>query len=558
MKLSTLLFFLLAGSFFFSCNHQKSCVKTDYKAEQIRFDSAYHYVVNNMLMFHEKKDTLLALCDELTCTSPAHLQPRQLRLWAYSFALSASANMNCDNLEKTLQCLERGISIADSLGDIECLNRIMGMQALVYSNWKLNDEANQLFDKVIVNSNRNDVLSMANIYLAKANHLVYNAKYDSAYHYLKLIDGLGIKKEDMLSGSYRSTDYTMRLLKGWCLTEIPDSLDKAIVMLQGLYDEYHPYRRQMVAFETVCFRLGRAYELSGKVSRAKHYYAETVSMVIAQPTAYQLFEVTDPLMESLLRLQDTKLSMQLLPYWKKITDQYYDNQLRGMLAYYSVKLDVTRKEKLLAEVKGDLARRQTDILILVFMVVLLIFLIVGGLFYWLNKRRQMRTLFNVLMRRYTEWREVNEHLILIQDKPNMQVLEAAERNSAADHNSGESQEQAVAEDFYYQLYCRVLLVMEKERPFLNSELTIHLLAKMAATNRTHLSIAINRMTGNNFSVWLSEYRVNYAIHLINSEKNCNIDLLYEQAGFGSRTTFYRQFKQVTGLTPKQFIKQRNN
>ncbi|WP_302576285.1 helix-turn-helix domain-containing protein [Phocaeicola barnesiae] len=36
----------------------------------------------------------------------------------------------------------------------------------------------------------------------------------------------------------------------------------------------------------------------------------------------------------------------------------------------------------------------------------------------------------------------------------------------------------------------------------------------------------------------------------------NVDTIYTQAGFGSRTTFYRQFKQLTGLTPKQFLKQR--
>nr|WP_262911102.1 helix-turn-helix domain-containing protein [Phocaeicola barnesiae] len=98
--------------------------------------------------------------------------------------------------------------------------------------------------------------------------------------------------------------------------------------------------------------------------------------------------------------------------------------------------------------------------------------------------------------------------------------------------------------------------MERDRPFLNPELNISLLAKAAITNRTHLSNAINRMTGTNFSTWLAEYRVNYAIHLMTHNDAVNVDTIYTQAGFGSRTTFYRQFKQLTGLTPKQFLKQR--
>lgn len=77
------------------------------------------------------------------------------------------------------------------------------------------------------------------------------------------------------------------------------------------------------------------------------------------------------------------------------------------------------------------------------------------------------------------------------------------------------------------------------------------------TNRTYLSVAINRVTGVNFSVWLAEYRVNYAIDLMNKSEADNMDLLvYEKAGFSSRSTFYRQFKQITGLSPKQYLKRR--
>lgn len=108
----------------------------------------------------------------------------------------------------------------------------------------------------------------------------------------------------------------------------------------------------------------------------------------------------------------------------------------------------------------------------------------------------------------------------------------------------------------HNIYSRTLYLMEKEKPFLNPKLTIEELAHMATTNRTHLSSAINRITHSNFNLWLAEYRVNYLIELIYDKgcENKSIDELYTMAGFSSRSSFYRQFKQVTGLTPNQFVK----
>ena len=110
-------------------------------------------------------------------------------------------------------------------------------------------------------------------------------------------------------------------------------------------------------------------------------------------------------------------------------------------------------------------------------------------------------------------------------------------------------------EFYQQLYERVIAVMEKEQLYLQPNLTLNELAQKAMTNRTHLSNAINIISQRNFNVWLSEYRVNYFIQLVNHKKDAQIDQLFREAGFSSRSSFYRQFKQIKGITPKQFMTQ---
>ena len=541
----------------FSCQSEPTCSPDDLEFQK-QFDRNYHYVVNNMLKTHEKMDTLLMFCDELMSTSPSRLEPRQLRLWNYSYALSSSVYFNNNDLKKGLACLQRGLFLSDSLNDPLCKNRISSTLALVYSNWKMNDEANELFNQVIANSDKSDTLSMANAYLAKAMHMVYTMKYDSAVYYMSLIDKLNIQEEDMLPGSYKSVDYTTRFYKGWSLSEIPDSLNRSIELLQSLYDDYHAHKEETVSFESVCFRLGKAYERAGDPKKADFYYHEAKDLILTRPVSFQLFETSEPLMSTYIQENDTKNAMQLLPVWKTISEQYYDNQLNGMLAYYSVKQDVAGMEKQILEAEGKLTQRRLEIVILVMVVIVLMLIIVWGIFYWRNKKRRLQTLFQVLMRRYIEWREMGIYLVSKQEEslPLLAVGQDLEATTDETLQESSDSEGTSDDDFYRNLYYRVLLVMEKDRPFLNPELTISLLAKAAITNRTHLSTAINRMTGTNFSTWLAEYRVNYVIHLMTTSGSDNWDMLYEKAGFGSRTSFYRQFKQITGLTPKQFLKQR--
>lgn len=203
-----------------------------------------------------------------------------------------------------------------------------------------------------------------------------------------------------------------------------------------------------------------------------------------------------------------------------------------------------------------LVRRQMQVIILALAVILLVVLVIGGIVYWQNKKRQLRTLFEALMRRYIEWREINLYLAGSQDKVPLPLT----AGGAADSGEGLSgellSEEAKDDDFYRRLYYRVLVVMEKERPFLNPELNMSSLAKAVLTNRTYLSTAINRMTGDSFSMWLAEYRVNYVIQMMEDDSSVSMDMLCEQAGFGSKTSFYRQFKLITGLTPKQFIRRK--
>lgn len=55
----------------------------------------------------------------------------------------------------------------------------------------------------------------------------------------------------------------------------------------------------------------------------------------------------------------------------------------------------------------------------------------------------------------------------------------------------------------------------------------------------------------NFSAWISKIRVDDVLASINEE--CYLPDLYTAAGFASQTSFYRNFKLVTQMPPKQYM-----
>jgi len=82
------------------------------------------------------------------------------------------------------------------------------------------------------------------------------------------------------------------------------------------------------------------------------------------------------------------------------------------------------------------------------------------------------------------------------------------------------------------------------------------LAAHLGVHRNTLSRAVNRVTGSNYYQYINGYRIKEAVRIIsqNGHKELYIDELYERVGFNNRSSFYRVFKQFTGLSPTEFQK----
>ncbi len=103
---------------------------------------------------------------------------------------------------------------------------------------------------------------------------------------------------------------------------------------------------------------------------------------------------------------------------------------------------------------------------------------------------------------------------------------------------------------------RVLEFVETSKPFLNPELRIADLSKHLDLPPHKLSFLINRWTGKNFFEFVNGYRVEEVKRRLPDTKyaHLTLDAIARDCGFNSSASFYRVFKQQTGLTPKEYLK----
>lgn len=112
----------------------------------------------------------------------------------------------------------------------------------------------------------------------------------------------------------------------------------------------------------------------------------------------------------------------------------------------------------------------------------------------------------------------------------------------------------VAEEI--KLYFELKELVEKEKLYLNSSLTLKDIADRLNTNTKYLSQVINHHIGSNFQTFVNGYRIQEVKEKILDDKYKNLTLfgIALQCGFKNKSTFYKVFRDKVGMTPKAYLK----
>jgi len=142
---------------------------------------------------------------------------------------------------------------------------------------------------------------------------------------------------------------------------------------------------------------------------------------------------------------------------------------------------------------------------------------------------------------------LNNDLVIIH--PNLQIAE----NSIPQENSPaeESRESITADNLYFQ---KLELLCKEQHMYTDSTLNREKVAEKLGISAGYVSQIVNTITGDNFAHYINQYRVEAVKEMISDPEYENYNLLTMglEAGFTSKTTFFKAFKKVTGQTPNEY------
>ena len=95
---------------------------------------------------------------------------------------------------------------------------------------------------------------------------------------------------------------------------------------------------------------------------------------------------------------------------------------------------------------------------------------------------------------------------------------------------------------------------DQDEVYLDNELTLESLANKLKMPMHHLTQLFNIFIGENFNQYVNKYRVAYACKLLdNHDEQLSMEEVAYRSGFNSKVSFNRHFKNITGMTPKEYL-----
>ncbi|WP_318310403.1 helix-turn-helix domain-containing protein [Flagellimonas crocea] len=114
----------------------------------------------------------------------------------------------------------------------------------------------------------------------------------------------------------------------------------------------------------------------------------------------------------------------------------------------------------------------------------------------------------------------------------------------------------LSEAFSQELKDKLENVMSEEKLYLNHELRLGDIADLLNISRHHASQVINENFNMSFYDYVNSYRIEEAKSKLGSSfenTSTSISDVAYQCGFNNRVSFYKAFKKITRITPKEFI-----
>lgn len=172
-----------------------------------------------------------------------------------------------------------------------------------------------------------------------------------------------------------------------------------------------------------------------------------------------------------------------------------------------------------------------------------VFLLLLGGSIWINERQKSK--IKKLLKENASLKET-----IPQTKPKESVPKAAPKEKK------KKEEATYIPPKVKELFARAEQVVTEQQLFTNKKLKSEDVAKALGVSNSRLSECVNANTKKSFNDWINKFRIRYIVERLNDTSQNG--MLYEEAGFSSRSAFYASFKKEMGCTPTEYLKKRDS
>lgn len=316
------------------------------------------------------------------------------------------------------------------------------------------------------------------------------------------------------------------------LSQAQEQLERARTLAEGLHD---------IARLLLLKEEARYEEACGNSLQALHYLDKRYRLQEKMNNRLSMMETQEKRAALLSRLgkyeEATRIYKELLPAKDSLNRKELSAQLADLSTVYGV--DIMKAEKKELKFRMWMGFGGCALLLLLL-----------GCYVCFNRRLQEKN--RVLSRYILENEDTWEEETLAATPPEEEPASGEEtRMQENKKNTLPVAQEKMEKQLFYQLE----VMMKEKKLFCSPSLTRKGLADLLGTNESYLAEAIRQYAeGKTVKEYITGHRLRYVCHLLSTQRTLTVDAAGDMAGFNSRSTYYRLFREAYGLTPAEFRK----
>jgi len=153
------------------------------------------------------------------------------------------------------------------------------------------------------------------------------------------------------------------------------------------------------------------------------------------------------------------------------------------------------------------------------------------------------------------WNYYRQKVVYRRRYERLMKSEVMAKNAMENESEGTNKASQLSQEIIDDLL-RKLEKFERNKDYLNSNISLMALAKKFNTNSSYLSRVLNSSKSINFSQYLNDLRIDYAVNQMKNDavfRKYTIEAIATECGYNNSASFSRSFYKKTGLHPSYFI-----